>query len=497
MIEPAAIEQIAAVVSAAVTTAVAASVSAVISSSVAGSVGGSVGGASSVPSPAGLVSMISTVQSMNMKMNLQIGGIPDTFKGLAGGVGWINLDFSLPKSGASKRLLLATGEPIGDPFEKAAAMFIFSFLLFLLPISIIHAFVQYYMLTRKGKHLHGIMMFPQIELTIGLLLVTPYTKAAASLFSLGTTRSIFAGFGMLFVIPIPILCLSIFAIHNYILHRHVLKYVEFQHNNNIHHRNKIIQFIRRALLASENKGYWKGREQHLMDKYGVFFKSIRGPTYTFKNRIVRYDENTKRYKWGSVVRIHEKLVYLRAYYKSYFVARMVIISLLLNAFSYSPNGNIIQPILLVIMLTIHVYFIMFVAPFNAAKDQFTDITSNTCELGTYAAGLGMLISRRLHLIWVIQAMEKAMFSFQIMSIGIQIITQLWNVVMIFQLVRGFIIEKFYKEKTIIGAYHQLLMKKYANRWLYRVHHRPISAWKQFYKPEKTIVFENIKIQSPV
>jgi hypothetical protein len=489
--EPIAMQQISAAVSAAVSTAVAASVSAVISSSVAGSVGGSVGGASSVPSPTGLVSMISTVQSMNMKMNLQLGGTPEMFKGLAGGVGWVNLDFSLPRK--ARRLLLASNT---GPFENAAAMFVFSFLLFLLPVSIMHLYLQHYMKTRKGEHLKGILVFPQIELTIGLLLVSPYTKAAATLFSLGTAKSVFTGFGMLLAVPVPILCISIFTIRYIVVQHYLLKYVVFQKNEHYHHRNKFVQFIRRGILAYETKGYWKGKEQHLMDKFGVFFKSVRGPTFIFKDRMVHYNDKLKRYKWGSVIRAPESLVYPRTYYKSYFIVRMMIVSLLLNAFPYSPDGNIVQPILLVMMLTVHVYFMMFVSPFSAAKDQFTDISSNTCELGTYVAGMGMIISRRLHLNSVVQAMGNALFSFQLLSISIQIITQLWNVVMMFQIVRGVIIDKFYKERYIKNAYRLLLMKKYANRWLYRVHSRPISAWKQFYARKKETSVDNVAITLP-
>ena len=129
---------------------------------------------------------------------------------------------------------------------------------------------------------------------------------------------------------------------------------------------------------------------------------------------------------------------------------------------------------------------MFISPFNTAKDQFADIASNSCELGTYAMGFSILMARRLDWSHLLPMLEKGMFAFQLMSIGIQIITQLWNVVLIFVLVQSIITEKFYKEQSIQKAYRELLVKKYANRWLYKVHRRSLKGWEFVYSEEKTI-----------
>ena len=481
------VQQIAAAVTTAISTAVATSVSAVISSSVAGSVGGSVGGASSVPSPAGLVSMISTVQMMNMKMNLQIGGTPETIKGLAGGIGWINLDFSLPNSNR-RRNLLSSNEAI---FDKTKSLFIYSFLMFLLPISIIHYLIQYYLAIKKKIQVSGLLMFPQIELTVALLLINPYAKNAAKLFSLGTTKSIFAGIGMLLTIPIPILIFSIYAVRKYIIENRSVKFLMFHNVEQVH---GIIPFIKRGIFASANKGYWKEDNHNILDRYGVFFKSIRGPIYIFKDKIIRYDQKKYKYKWGKVIYVPDKFVHIRSYYKSYFIARNIFICLLLNAFSYSSHGNAAQSCILITLLTIHVYFMLFVSPFNTSKDQFTDISSNICELGTYVSGLCLLMARRLYLAEILPLIEQSMFIFQILSIGIQIVTQLWNVVLIFQLIRSIFIEKFYKDYMIHEAYNQLLIKKFANRWLYKTHKRALKGCEYIYLENKKISTNTILLK---
>jgi hypothetical protein len=455
-------------------------VSSVIISSVAGSVGGSVGGASSVPSPAGIVSMITTVQSMNMKMNLQIGGTPDKIKGLAGGIGWINLDFSLPKNTNRRRVLLQQDQR--DPYDQAKSLFVYSILLFLLPVSLIHVGVQYYLVSKMKKNISGLLLFPQIELTIAMLFIAPYGKSAASLFLLGTTRSIFSGIGMLCIIPIPLIVLSIYAVKRYIIDYRILKYVLFKEE---HLKKGLFYIIRQGILSSPSKGYWKGKEQHFLDMYGIFFKSIRGPVYTFKDKIVRYDSQKGIYKWGKVIKIHDRFEYIRSYYKAYFIIRILLISLLLNAFPYSSSGDIIQTILLILVVSIHVYFMLFVSPLNTPKDQFVDITSNTCELGFYSSGFCILMARRLHLDNIIAITENALFVFQILAVGVQIVAQLWNVVFIFKMIKNTIDDKFYKNRLIYKTHHILLVKKYANRWLLYVHHRPLKDWADTYKHPKT------------
>ena len=411
-----------------------------------------------------------------MKIGLRIGDLPDAFKGLATEIGWINLDVSLPKKGYSRRILGSSNND-KDPFEKALSVFVYSFLLFLLPLSLLHLCFQHLM--RRGqKKVRGIVLFPQIELTIAMLLVIPYTKASAALLSLGTARGILAGLGMLLAIPIPMLFLSIYAVRRYIVKHRVIKYVVFQHRKPLPNLS-IVGFLRTGIFASEQKGYWKGKEHKIMDMYNVFFRSIRGPTYTFKDRFVCYDENNNRYRWGSVVRVPDSMMYARTYYKAYFVARMILLSMLLCLFPDSPRGNIAQPALLVAMLAVHVHFMMFVSPFHSAKDQFTDVSSNLCELGTYVSGLCLLVSRRLYFKRTVWMMERSLLIFQIISIGIQVVAQLWNVFVLLQIIRGIIISRFYKDQSIRDAHKTFLMKKYGNRWLSRVHLRSILVCEPF------------------
>lgn len=441
--------------------------------------GGSVGGASSVPSPAGLVSMISTVQSMNMKMNLQVGGTPDKMKGLAGGVGWVNLDFSLPKSGhGHRRQMLEQGSASRDPYEQAGSLFVFSMLLFLVPFSLAHHYTQHVMIERKKKPLKGILLFPQIELTIALLLVAPYGKSAATLFSLGTTRGVFAGIGMLLALPIPVLLFSIYIVNKYILHHRAVKYIVF---HKIPEHKGLLHIIRQGLLASPSHGFWKEKSTHLMDKYGVFFKSVRGPMYTFENKMVRYDPLKRAYKWGRVIRQEDSLAQARSYYKAYFIVRVLMVSLLLNAFQHTTAGNVAQTILLMLLLTVHVWFMLLVSPLNTPKEQFVDIASNSCELGTYACGFALLMARRLHLDSLVFLSGEAMFLFQVLSIGVQIIAQLWNVVLVFKMLKPMIMEKLFKNDPVNTAHHILLSKKYANRWLMLIHHRPLKEWEGMYR----------------
>jgi len=123
---------------------------------------------------------------------------------------------------------------------------------------------------------------------------------------------------------------------------------------------------------------------------------------------------------------------------------------------------------------------LFVSPFIKAKEQFVEIFSNACELGTYASGFGLLMARRLHLDKLIALAGDAMFVFQLLSVGIQIIAQLWNVVLIFQIVKSIIEDKLFKKDITKTVFQVLISKKYANRWLFRVHQRPLKEWEYMY-----------------
>jgi hypothetical protein len=463
-ISPQTIETISSTVSATISTAVAASVSSVMSSSIASSVGGS----TSIPSasPAGLVSMIGVVQTMNMKMNMQVGGTPETFKGLAGGVGWINLDASFP--GVKHRRMLLSEST--NPYHSATSLFLYSYI-FLLSISIPHYFYQRHK-AKKQEKLQGMMHFPQLEFTIILLLINPYTKAAATLFTYDHSSSILAGIGMLLALPIPVLLFSIYIIYKNILEQHYAKFVVF---GKIHKVKGFQNFIQRGLIST-NKGHWKEEKDQLLDKYGIFFKSVRGPLYVFKDKEVRYDEKHKKYKWGKVRKVEDKLVYIRAFYKPYYILRNICTALLLNAFRYSTTGNVAQLILLILILTTHFYFMMFVSPFNTSKDQFTDLSSNMCELGTYVAGFGLLMARRFDIPFIALQMEKGMFVFQILSVAIQVLTQMWTVVVIAQIIKELFQKKLYYDHMIQEARKKLLLKKYTNRWLYKVHKKTLQGW---------------------
>ena len=127
---------------------------------------------------------------------------------------------------------------------------------------------------------------------------------------------------------------------------------------------------------------------------------------------------------------------------------------------------------------------LFVSPLNTPKDQFVDISSNICELGFYSSGFCILMARRLHLDNIITMTENAMFVFQILTVGVQIIAQLWNVVFIFKIIKSIIDDKFYKNQLIYTTHQLLLVKKYANRWLLHVHHRPLKDWADTYKSSK-------------
>jgi len=397
--------------------------------------------------PAALVGMISTVQMMSMKKGMQMGETPASLEGLAGGVGWANLDFSGPVG--SRRRLRET-----HPYRSATNLVVVTVAV-LVPLALVHYRVQ------QKKRLTGIMCFPQIESIVGLMLINPYTKCAAGLFQEGTRGGVAGGVGLLLMVPIPMLVWSVWMVRAHVLSKKV-KFIVFHPMERVHGP---YDFLKR-MIRPTNQGHWKDKEQTL-DRFGIFFKSIRGPLYVFRDREVWWNEKTRRYQWGKVELVPDKLAGVRAYYKSYFIFRSIFVALLLNAFSYSPHGNLVQLGLLLTVFSGHFYLMAVASPFNTTKDQFTDICSGSCEAGIYATGVGLIYARRVGSLWLERLAEKVMMGLQLSSVGVHVLTQLWGVVVMAGVLMGTIQQRFFSEEMLKRKRELVLVKKYGARWLRR------------------------------
>jgi hypothetical protein len=159
----------------------------------------------------------------------------------------------------------------------------------------------------------------------------------------------------------------------------------------------------------------------LVDKYGYYFKNVRGPIYQFVDKEIRWDDRTCSYKWGTIYHIPEGLSGFRAYYGVFFVFRNILLSIVLTAFPASAGGSVAQLVLLCLLLGVHSsYMVFLVAPFNDRRMQMTTVGSSVCEFGMYVSGV-------LLIIYGDGVYEQMVFGFQMAGILVQIISQLWGV----------------------------------------------------------------------
>ena len=300
-------------------------------------------------------------------------------------------------------------------------------------------------------------VFPQLEILVGSLLLNPYSKEAGRLFKEGTVQGILAGLGMLLALPLPLLSLGVYVIWKYVMRDKEVKFVVLKPLEIVHGP---WEFLKRSLLGS-NLGFWTDKNQ-LVDRFGYFFKNVRGPIYQFVGNDIRWDHNSNSYKWGRVYLVPEGLAGFRAYYGVFFIFRNMLLSIILLAFPPSEGGSIAQLVLLSVLLGIHAYYmVLLVAPFNDRKMQMTNVGSSVCEFGMYISGI-------LLVIYGLEVFERMIFGFQMAGILVQILSQLWGVgVMVIVMGWGMYNRLRYGE---YGKWQieQILGRRYFEKWKRKV-----------------------------
>lgn len=405
--------------------------------------------------------MISVLQTMDMKQNLQIGELPQTFQGLAGSVPWVNFDVDfLPQRSNGRKLLMLEDSP---QVKKGIQLLI-------LYLSWLALFVPLHYKLQQRKQLPGILGFPQFEFTLMMVFTNPFTKCAGALFSTQKTEAIFFGIGLLLLLPIPLIFYSIYIVRQLVVHTRKIKFITFQP---IHTYTHWYQLIPRGFLSS-NQGHWRCKDKTL-DHYGIFFNTIRGPIYVLKDpkHLVRWDVQNQRYKYGYWVLYPEVFQWIRTYYKPYLLSKNLWVVLFLQAFQFSPHGNAAQIIFLIVFYVIHLSILFLLAPFNSRKDQLTEVLTSFCELGTYLCGILILMARRGMLQIDLTLLEQGLFALQTGSVAVQILSQMSILIILIGMAYALIQDKFFLNQKIQKNRHHYLLKKYANRWFYKVYGRSI------------------------
>jgi hypothetical protein len=213
------------------------------------------------------------------------------------------------------------------------------------------------------------------------------------------------------------------ALENYSIETNGEKIAKFIVFKPLEMVNGVGAFMKRSLLSA-NYGTWKDRDL-VIERFGLFFKNIRGPIYKFVDQEVVWDRRLRAYRWGEVYQIPEGLAWFRSYYFTFYILRNICLSVIIFSFPREgAKGNVVQLALLVALLLFHAHCVLFiVVPFNSKKDQLVNYLTNSCEFGTYFSGLMMIL-------YPGEVFEQMLLAFQLGSIFVQILGQIWGVIII-------------------------------------------------------------------
>lgn len=462
----AAIQQVTATVS----TAIATTVSTTVSTMVASSVASSVGGASSIPppDPLGLVTMISVVQGMAMKAQLQLGKIPDAFDGLVSSMNWINIDIKLPNFRPGRRLLSITDiASFHEHWIYGSKMF-FLYFGVLLPLGWIHHIITQRM-ALQGKPVQGFLGFPQLHFTIWFMLLTPFSKAAAGLFSLWTVGSIFFGIFLLLLLPIPLILLTIYHNIKWPILENKAQYIVLKEPNKTWFSN--IQ----TFLFSKPLGVWHAPKT-IMDMYGIFFKSTRGPPHIRHTKTVVYDTQKKLYHFKEET-VSKPRFYGQLLFIPYSHIKTVLITLVLGSFTYHPDGSLTQLFLLASSMAIHIFYMAYFIPGNTPHGIISEFVSSLSELGIYIASCTLLILKRWYPLketFYEMKIGSIMVTLQMVSVFIHIFFQCWGTLATLYKLKDTIIPILLRQNTNEVYRRKIILQKYANRWFLKTFNKPLS-----------------------
>jgi hypothetical protein len=458
-------------VTATVSTAIATTVSTTVSTMVASSVASSVGGASSIPppDPLGLITMIGVVQNMAMKAQLQLGKIPDAFDGLVSSMGWVNLDIALPNFIPGRRLLsLAEISNFNEKWMYATKMF-FIYFGGLLPFAWIHQIVSS-KLKQIGKPIEGFIGFPQLHFTIWFMLLTPFSKASAGLFSLMTPSSVFFGILLLCLLPIPLIILTIYHNVKWPLIEQKANYVIAKE----HHTSWKSYFY--SIFFSKPLGTWEA-PKHILDTYGIFFKSTRGPQHIRHTDELVYDSEKNTYRFKEEILTKTKF-YGQLFFVPYNHIKTIWLTLILGSFSYHPNGSLTQLFLLASSMFIHIIYMFFFIPGNTPHSIATEIISSASELGIYISSCTLLILKQwypsMSTLYELK-IGNIMMTLQMLSVFIHIFFQCWGTLATAYKLKDTILPIILRQDINYIHRKKIITRKYANRWYIRTFGRPLPS----------------------
>ena len=388
------------------------------------------------------------------------------FDGVASSMSWANGDIALPwerapnsTSGRRRRLLSEDGG-----LSQAARLATWSGVI-IAPVLIVHYLTVLALAAYKPQwRPSGLLDFPQLPLTVSLLLINPYASAAARVLAASNATSVAIGLAFLLLLPVPIVAFATVQVY-----RHA--------------------FSNKTRSLRQVQGAWTG-SWDVKNKYGAFFKDVRGPPHEWHDCGALYDPNFKRYVPTQPVacRVSKVASTLPLFFVPYEYARNIVVILILGGFSETPhaalNGNLPQVALLFGISFAHVSLLYFATPLSSLRAGFVEGAASFGEFGTYAAAFMLVVARRINPLIVpklLPIIDKLLLMAQLLAILSKLGAQIGSLYALLPQLLRMVRMKTNPTRVYEADRARVLAFKYACRWYFRVYGRPPPSRAAYFK----------------
>lgn len=278
----------------------------------------------------------------------------------------------------------------------------------------------------------------------------------------------------------------------------------------------MVKYVTKPLFGfdPDKMGEWVApshTEESFVNRWGVLFDSAQGPAVVYDKGTYEWDPGTEtyvRYKPRPIAP-ETRLQQMKciAQMLSTIVTTFKILLFINIMAGLSGQGSNVNPmvqiILLLVLTVVYWAYMRFLVPICDLMDLCAEVVSTACDFGTFVSGLILLftapdnVSQQVSLGWAMLVFQVVGLTTNIMMPAIKMTLFVWEVAMS-------ILKKDTQSCRFREVVHEvildnptILVKRYADRWLVKVHRRGLKGRKlsHFERSASVLPFHLSKIAS--
>ncbi len=394
------------------------------------------------------------------------------FTGVADSVSWATINVPSDKMVTRRKLVEVRLSSSQRKLNRATQLFLRRIVIVtiaVIPLMIIHAICIKWYEYRTQKHVEGLLGFPGLQITVSMFLMNPIIDAAAAFIKLGTWSGVLAGFGILCILPIPVIVYVTWFLRTYVHSGTAVVY-------NVQQEDRVQMSAIRRLLSSD-PGEWTyidHKKSRFIKAHEVFFADFAGRLQK-ADAVYEYDRQNSTYRRFQTRTLQERILCFIPYFGVFVIAKNVVNALLLAAWPDSSSGSVAQSAILAVLQVAHLVLMIGFVPLSAMSIFVTEVVNTFGEFGTYVQALALTLKPS----WV-PYIDKGMLVTQLLSVGVNITLQVMTVYVIVKetihMIRYRKAVKTFTRSVSNVKMQYVSVKKYANRWMYRALGRTLKDW---------------------